>query len=311
MSKQERGIAQWSGHVTRRGFLRGIGAAACTLAAARLGLAEAVEAAPKPVRFAVLGDFGDGGESQFSIGALMAREHERVPLDMVVSAGDNIYPNGSPEDFGAKFELPFEALIRRKIPFYTCFGNHDVRRGADAQLRYPLFNMKGRSYYSTVAGGGTAEFFMLDSNDLDDRQLAWLDSALARSTAVWKVPVFHHPIYSSGKRHGSSASRRRLLEPILVRHRVPVAFSGHDHIYQRVVPQGGVQYFVTGAGGKIREGGLDPRDALCAAGFDSDSHVMLVEADERSFRFKAVSAGGQVVDSGELVRSAVAAAATR
>src|SRR4029079_10971607 len=108
------------------------------------------------------------------------------------------------------------------------------------------------------------------------------------STAAWKVPVFHHPIYSSGKAHGSDTSLRKVLEPVLVRHNVKVAFSGHDHVYQRVTPQQGVQYFVSGAGGKIREGDLN-RDGLVAAGYDADSHFMLLEADATRFAFKAVN----------------------
>jgi len=299
-----------SGLFTRRNFIRSASATALGLAAARYGLAAALTGGPiaNRVRFAVLGDFGDGGGAQRAIGDLMASAHDTRALDLILTAGDNIYPNGEAEDFGPKFEEPFEAIIKRRVPFHACLGNHDIRQGTEAQLRYPLFNMNGRNYYTTSVGDGLVEFFVLDSNDLDDRQIAWLDRAMGQSTATWKIPIFHHPIYSSGKKHGSSLSRRKMLEPVFTRHRVAVAFSGHDHIYQRVVPQNGIQYFVTGGGGKIRRGGIDYRDKLVAKGFDEDSHFMLIDADSLSLRFTAVSATGATVDSGEITQAAAAAA---
>ena len=293
--------SEW--RVSRRDVLRGIGAAAVTLGAAKAGLAKAASitasTSTQPVRFALLGDWGDGEAGQFAIGERMAKEHAARKLDLIVSAGDNIYPNGAPEYFGEKFERPFAPVLEQGLPFYTVLGNHDVRKGASAQMRYPLFNMKGRSYYSVQAGNGTIELFMLDSNDFDARQAEWLDRMLGASTAMWKVPVFHHPIYSAG-RHGSDGGLRRKLEPILTRHRVAVAFSGHDHIYQRVVPQGGVQYFVSGAGGKIRKGDIDQRDRLVAKGYDDGTHFMVLEADSTSFRYAAVTASGERVDEGAI-----------
>jgi len=224
---------------------------------------------------------------------------------MVVTAGDNIYPNGGADKFRSNFERPFEGLIKGNVPFHASLGNHDVKSGEQAQLQYPLFNMNGKNYYSFTKGDGLIELFMLDSNLMDARQIAWLESALAKSTATWKIPVFHHPIYSSG-RHGSDLDLRKVLEPIFVRNGVRVAFSGHDHIYQRVALQQGVQYFVTGAGGKIRKGDLGT-DSLIAKGFDDDSHFMLLEADANSFSFRAIAASGSTVDEGRILAPVAAA----
>ena len=43
---------------------------------------------------------------------------------------------------------------------------------------------------------------------------------------------------------------------------------------------------------------VDARPARHVAGYDADSHFMTIEADATSFRFSAVSATGQQVDSG-------------
>jgi len=123
---------------------------------------------------------------------------------------------------------------------------------------------------------------------------------LRASTARWKIPIFHHPIYSSGKNHGSSLELRKSLEPLFTRYGVQAVFSGHDHIYERTKPQQGIQYFVSGGGGKVRRGGTDQNSPLTAKSFDSDNHFMQLEIDDRQLNFQAISETGQVVDSGAI-----------
>jgi hypothetical protein len=297
--------------VSRRDILRGFGALGIAAAASRVAPVFA-ETGPsleafKPVRFAVIGDWGNGKSGQMAIGERIGQVHRETPLELILSVGDNIYPDGEPKDFGEKFERPYAELIKQQVPFYTVFGNHDVRKGREAQLRYPLFNMNGRNYYTVERGNGLVEFFMLDSTAMDERQVAWADKSLAESTALWKIVVVHHPPYSSAKRHGSDKDVRRALEPLFVRHKVAAVFSGDDHVYQRVVPQQGVQYFVTGAAGKIRHGDLE-RDHYVAAGFDEGNHFMVVEASLSDLTYRALDEKGQVLDSVAAAAEATAVA---
>ena len=141
---------------------------------------------------------------------------------------------------------------------------------------------------------------MLDSTDFGRTQANWLENSLRDSKAKWKIAVFHHPIYSSGKQHGSAMGLRKQLEPLFTRYGVSVAFSGHDHIYERTKPQQGIQYFVSGAGGKVRRGDIDKGSGLTAASFDDDNHFMVIEIDDSRARFQAISETGAVVDSGFL-----------
>jgi 3',5'-cyclic AMP phosphodiesterase CpdA len=158
--------------------------------------------------------------------------------------------------------------------------------------------MRGRNYYNLKQGDGLVEFFMLDSTDFDNAQHAWLEQALSASNARWKIAVFHHPIYSSGTRHGSSTGLRSKLEPLFTKYKVNAAFSGHDHIYERTKPQQGIQYFVTGAGGKTRRGGVKLDSPIRQVSFDQDNHFMVIEIKPQQIGFQAVSETGQVVDSG-------------
>jgi 3',5'-cyclic AMP phosphodiesterase CpdA len=210
--------------------------------------------------------------------------------------GDNIYGRQGSQDFVAKFQRPYSPLLVAGILFYASLGNHD---DANADRLYQAFNMDGQRYYTYSKKN--ARFFALDSNAMDPRQLAWLDNALQQSTERWKICFFHHPLYSSARRHGSEVELRVILEPLFVRHGVNVVFSGHDHTYERTRPQKGITYFVSGAAGALRRGDVRP-SASTAAYFDQDHSFMLVEIDGDNLVFQARSRTGQTVDSGVIRR---------
>jgi 3',5'-cyclic AMP phosphodiesterase CpdA len=258
----------------------------------------ASEVARSKTRFAVIGDWGTGNTDGIGLASQMCDVHKRTPFEFVLGAGDNIYPNGSSRYFAKNFEQPFAGLIKEDVKFYTVLGNHDVEDGRQDQIKYPLFNMGGSNYYTISRGNGLIDFFMLDTTDFDRTQASWLENSLRASRAHWKVAIFHHPVYSSGKKHGSDSRMRKTLEPIFTRFGVQVAFSGHDHIYERTKPQQGIQYFVTGAGGKTRRGGIDLNSEFRAVSYDEDNHFMVIEVDEVEIGFKAISEKGDLVDSG-------------
>ena len=74
-------------------------------------------------------------------------------------------------------------------------------------------------------------------------------------------------------------------------------FSGHDHVYERITPQQGITYFVSGAGGELRKGDVKPAKNT-AAYFDQDRSFVLVEIDGDDLHFEAISRVGKSVDSG-------------
>lgn len=250
------------------------------------------------VRFPIVGDWGTGDRDQTGIAKQMFATHQRTPFDFALAAGDNIYPNGSGRYFSKNFEQPFAALLKERVNFHAVLGNHDVREGRQDQCQYPLFNMGGRNYFTLKHGDGLLELFMLDSTDCDATQVGWVEQQLKTSTARWKLAVLHHPLYSSGNRHGSDLKLRGKLEPLFLRYGVNAVFSGHDHIYERTKPQQGIQYFVTGAGGKTRRGGIDLKSSIRAVSYDEDNHFMLLEAEHDRLSFRAISEAGDVIDQG-------------
>jgi len=263
--------------------------AACTLAAQDLRLPNQSGS----VKFAVIGDSGSGDPEQYQVADQMTKYHAAFKFDRVIMLGDNIYGGQKPKDLDKKFAQPYKALLDDGVKFYATLGNHDSQDNKN----YPPFNMGGQRYYSYNTKN--VRFFVLDTDSLDPPQVAWLEGALKDSKDQWKIVYFHHPLYSDGATHGSDVNLRVVLEPLFIKYGVNVVFSGHDHIYERITPQKGIYYFVSGSAGQLRTGDLR-RSAMTAAGFDADYSFMLVEIAGTTMAFEAVSRAGTVVDAGTL-----------
>jgi predicted MPP superfamily phosphohydrolase len=262
--------------------------------------AEPVVALPNKegsLKFAVLGDFGTGASSQYQLAEQMVKLHGRFKYDFVVMVGDNLYGSERPQDFEKKFEIPYKPLLDAGVKFYGALGNHDARE----QRYYKLFNMDGKLYY-TFNPKPEVRFVFLESTYPVPEQIQWAEDELKASSSDWKIVVFHHPLYSSGGRHGSDLRLREVLEPLFLKYNVSVVLNGHDHFYERVKPQKGIQYFVVGSGGQLASGNIDRQSGITAKGFDTDQAFMAAEITGDEMYFNAISRGGQIVDSGVLTR---------
>lgn len=257
--------------------------------------------AANKVVFAAIGDSGTGNETQLAVARAMERQYADSPFELVLMLGDNFYGG---VDFVKKFERPYEKLLGNGVKFYASLGNHDGGGKPDQEQNYPKFNMGGQRYYTftrgSLNGQPLAQFFALDSVKLDAPQLVWLTQELGRSRAHWKIAFFHHPLYSSGKTHGPDLKLRAQLEPLFVKHGVQLVLNGHEHFYERLKPHQGVQYFISGAAGKIRRNNLKRNDPDFVFGNDQAQHFMLFEVTPAALNFRAVSDAGAVLDSGVL-----------
>jgi predicted MPP superfamily phosphohydrolase len=224
----------------------------------------------------------------------MVRYKQVFPFEFVLMMGDNLYGGDSARDYDKKFESVYKPLLEDKTKFYAALGNHD-----DANQRfYDHFNMNGKEYYSFKKGN--ASFYALNSNYMDKRQIDWLTDELSKDNSEWKICFFHHPPYSSGKKHGSDDQLREVVEPIFLKYGVRVVFSGHEHFYERIKPQRGVHYFISGAGGKLRSGDVQV-SKLTEKSFDRDMSFMLLEIADDAMHFQVVSRAGKTIDSGAVM----------
>ena len=232
--------------------------------------------------FLIFGDWGRGGEfHQSDVANKMGLAAAKLGCRFIVSVGDNFYEKGVQSAADPQWKSSFEAVYSAPslgVPWYAILGNHDYKGRPQAQLDYakthPNWKMPAR-YFSVVEPIGDkekVEFFFIDTSpfveeyrnkaDMRDEiisqdtsaQIPWLDHALSKSTAAWKIVIGHHPIFSGGSEHGDQPELIRDINPLLEKHQVPAYFNGHDHDLQHIV-RGSVEYFNTGAGSKVREPG--------------------------------------------------------
>lgn len=235
-------------------------------------------------RFAVIGDYGNGSQKEADVAALI----KRWEPDLIITTGDNNYPDGAEEtidehigQFFHEFIAPYYGSYGeggQENRFFPSLGNHDWH-APDAQPYLDYFTLPGNERYYDFTWG-PVHFFAVDS-DSDEPdgahgksiQADWLKSALADSDSPWKVVYLHHAPYSSGK-HGS---KERTQWPF-AEWGVDAVFSGHDHTYERIFKDG-IYYFVNGLGGAGR---YDFREIIegSQVRYNENHGAMLVEANE-------------------------------
>jgi hypothetical protein len=244
--------------------------------------------------FAAMGDSGSGDEPQREVAeALLTyfRTARRFPF--VLLLGDNLYD----DDYEGEFLRPYKPLIDAGVKFYAALGNHD----RDPEIHFKPFNMGDHGRYSFDEGN--ARFAVLNSNrPSDPEQARWLDGVWTDAGDKWRIAFFHHPLYSSGRHADESrVVIRPALEPLLLRNHVDVVFSGHEHLYERIAPQKGIRYFVSGGGGRnlyhVRPSDFDEVAA-------SEHHFMVVEIGGDRLFFEAITPAMKLLDCGLIWRRA-------
>jgi hypothetical protein len=208
------------------------------------------------VRFVVFGDCGMGSPGQYAVARAIGAEPTLPDLVMIV--GDVIYPPADDASYDARFFTPYLALLP-SIPFYAALGNHDY----EVQAGKPFFDVftlprngppglvPESSYWLERAG---AQMIVHDTNQsvatLRAQSVPW-HNEVARRPATFRLVFQHHAMYSSGPSYQEPPAEalRTLLTPVYTATGVDVVFNGHDHLYERTRPIGGVVYVTTGAGG--------------------------------------------------------------
>lgn len=266
-----------------------------------------VAAAPAiQTKFAVIGDYGKDGAAELSVSNLVKSWNP----DFIVTLGDNNYETGSASTIDANIGKYYHDYIYNytgaygagsaTLRFIPSAGNHDWGNtsnnptGLNPYLAY--FTLPGLERYYTFRAG-PVEFFVLDSDTNEpsgvtttSTQGTWCHGAMSASRAVWKLPVFHHPPYSSGQ-HGSSTYMRWPFE----QWGASAVLSGHDHIYERL-GVGQIPYFVNGLGGKslYSYGTILPQSIVR---YNSDYGAMLVTCDYKEMTFKFINRQSVVIDT--------------
>lgn len=246
------------------------------------------------VRFLAFGDSGGGGADQY---ALLDQMYT-VPYELMIHTGDIAYDNGTIQEFENNVFGVYAELFR-SIPFFPAPGNHEYNSTANAAPFRSVFSLPGttgNTWYSY--DWGQVHFAALDTEADYNEQIAWLDRDLAASNQPWKIVYLHRPPFSSGE-HGSDTGLRTKLAPVVEKHHVQLVLAGHDHDYERMIPQGDVAYVVTGGGGK----GTRPVGVSDFTAYSTDTiHFLYGEVTSDQLVLHAIDAGGKEFDSMVIAR---------
>jgi hypothetical protein len=176
---------------------------------------------------------------------------------LVFTSGDNVYENGSADEFRNCYEPTWGRFKDRTRPTP---GNHEYNTpGASGYFSYfgAVAGPSGRGYYSYDHGNW--KVFSLNSNRQAAlaQQRSWLEQELKANTAKCTLAYWHHPVYSSGF-EGNTSTMHDVWR-LLYEYKVDVVITGHSHDYERLAPLGpngeidrdrGIRQFVVGTGGK-------------------------------------------------------------
>ena len=276
----------------------------------------AANAADAQLPFVLIGDWGRyGTDFQTNVADQMGKTAAAINSQFTISMGDNFYENGVTGLDDPYWQLSFEKIYTApalQSPWKIILGNHDYRGNVQCQLDYSnhsnRWQLPARYYVESVTlpDGGKADFFYLDTSPFirayigtatnisgqdPDAQAAWLDNALGKSTARWKIVIGHHPIYTPFKEQDKDqADMIARIDPILRAHNVPIYINGHYHLLQSTTVRG-ITYVTNGAGSETYTTGPVTRN-----GFTSSNHgFMTIKLSSGKLDFALIDMSGNTL----------------
>jgi hypothetical protein len=259
---------------------------------------------PESVRFAIIGDYGQGGQGSADVATLV----KSWQPDFIITTGDNNYPVGSRETIDENVGQFYQEYIYPYTGeygpggdtnrFFPTLGNHDWD-SESAQPYLDYFTLPGNERYYDFTWG-PVHLFAVDGDSREPDgvgsstdQAAWLQERLESSTLPWQVVYTHQSPYSSGT-HGSVTWMRWPYQEW----GADILLSGHDHSYERLLVED-FPYIVNGLGGGVIYGFKTPVEGSQVR-YNEDYGAILVDANETGMQFQFFNRGNLLVDTFQL-----------
>ena len=263
---------------------------------------------------AVCGTSGDE-ETGKLVDSLLSADSIANVASVVFTLGDNAYPSGA---YGVDNDLPRcfspswgSARILNLI--HPAPGNHDFDSGSgDPYFAY--FGQRagpaGRGYYSYDFAGWhivslNSELYFAAGGPAEAKQQEdWLRQDLRDHKSLCTMAYFHRPYFSSGK-HGGTREMRPLWD-IMYDGGVDVVLNGHEHHYERFMPQTpagivdttrGIEQIIVGTGGGDLRG-LRPRVGNSVFEVHGYFGVLKLSVGAGEYRSAFIGTDGRVWDTG-------------
>jgi len=229
------------------------------------------------------------------------------------------------DDWFFTFYQPYRYLLNR-IPVHPSVGNHDGNEtevNDDRDQLMDNFFLAERLKGEEAAGrasigpglfyrfryGRDVEFVCVDTSRqsllFGDRffrhrnHAPFLEAAFPAvpgpDAPRWRIPFSHHPPYCAGPMHGNSKSSLETLVPLYRRAGVRLVLSGHEHNFQHSRADG-IDYFVTGGGGKVRTGTPREFEAAHTVAWAASCHFLLVKVKGDTAEVTPIGGDGRPLD---------------
>lgn len=227
------------------------------------------------------------------------------------------------DDWFFTFFQPYRYIVNR-VPVYPSIGNHDGNEtevNDDRDQIMDNFYLAERLIGEQAAGrasigpglfyrfrfGSQIELVCLDTsrrfllfgerffrhaNHAPFLEAAFPPFAAGAGGPRWRIVFSHHPPYCAGPMYGNSRSSVEHLVPLYRRAGVRLVLSGHEHNFQHSRVDG-IDYFITGGGGKVRSGPPSGFEQASTVGWAAAVHFLLVQVSGDRATVVPVGEGGE------------------
>jgi len=260
------------------------------------------------------------------VGLALQRAVDTEHVRLILTTGDNIYAakrfllwtkdsGDEDDDWFFTFFQPYRYAINR-VPVCPSIGNHDTRETEECDDRGQVmdnFYLATRLASEEAAGRASVgpglfyrfrvasdvEFVCLDTSKEHFFRRGRLFSypkhrefttaafpALPAERIAWRIPFCHHPPFCAGPQHRNTDGMEELIE-LFEGGGVRACFSGHEHNFQHS-QHGGIDYFVSGAGSKIRSGTPSRMEEAHTVSWAPTCHFLLVTINGSSMTVRAI-----------------------
>jgi tartrate-resistant acid phosphatase type 5 len=288
---------------------------------------------------------------QLEVAQALERAVDASGARLILTTGDNIYAAGrfllwtsdsgdEDDDWFFTYYQPYRYVLNR-LPVCPSIGNHDTKeteehddRGQVMDNMYLAARLAGEEAAGRASVGpglfyrfrvsADIEFVCFDTSKesffkrgrLFDYPKHWefMQRAFPRREEGgirWRVPFGHHPPFCAGPQHRNTDGMEKVVD-LFEQAGVRACFSGHEHNFQHSA-WNGIDYFVSGAGSKIRRGTPRRFEDAHTQSWAAKCHFLLVTIDGGTMTVRAIgeSADGEIVDiprqtpEGELVQGPI------
>lgn len=258
------------------------------------------DADDRPYRFVVYGD----NRSDAIRHAAVVHAVEQEAGDFLVNTGDMVDDGTRAADWQAFFDV--EGTLLRDRCVFAAIGNHElVETSGSRFLAYfgGSKTMVPNKLYGTTRWGKTRFFFLNGMGDYTGDDRTWLEGALSSADSedlAWRIVVIHDGPYSPGIHGDNQALHAGKIPAMLLRHKVDLVLSGHDHLYERGNVDG-LRYVVSGGGGAPLYPVKNTRPTTRKA--ESTNHVVTLDVSSSEIKLAAKRSDGSALDSAVLTKA--------